>query len=809
MGTKRASRIKAVKQIRTRNSTSRAKAKKSAGRKRPRKHVRDEADEHREDKKDFVQLNIPNAKLLTLSGLKGERFRNQAVRWNYALRNRERWNTQKGSSEKQTRDVSKFARELGLEDEHIARIAAAGIVEIDIPWVEQEDAGDAMLPWDVQFFPWEFMLASVTRELRRGEPLTVVRHLGVDRAAVTTAPQSWLQVISAPGVLASEYDFASERDLLELCVKSFNGDYHVVHDPDASALQSQVGTVKPDVVHLTGFDSHQGLALLEPERDGHIPDGYLVRSATYGPGPIGAKDLARILTSAAGHAPRLISCNIYNSAASIAPHCVAHGAGAAIGFQDWFDDELAELFFSTLYRAWSLADWNIIPAFQYAWRAVRSQGKPLQGSGIILWRDQSILGQPGVAEGSTVDTAQEQIKTEWRKSLQDALTPETVRESLEVDVLPISQLNYSILHNNGPLFERFRIRKKNLQIGAVNGLLVNVELHVGTDSFPFRMQESIGETVSHIDLTEKIRLSLASALSRGIRESIHTSLFVEVMWGETMLYHQTHRVTLLPVDEWRFDAENYRWLPSFVLPRDPAVLRVVDSAQLYLMALRDDATAGFDGYQCVDSAAGMRPDPNDCSMVDMQVRAIWAALLYESPLSYINPPPSFTDSSQRLRTPSDCIDGKRGTCIDLALLLAACLEYVEIYPAIFLLKTHAFPAYWRHDSYHEEFREARLSAVRSSSELAKGQAFASSGQTIGWDFKPSQYREIIGEVQAGRLVPVETTLVTGRGSFADAMANGVQNLASRREFESMLDILLARTDKKASVTPLPTRRGDP
>jgi hypothetical protein len=322
------------------------------------------------------------------------------------------------------------------------------------------------------------------------------------------------------------------------------------------------------------------------------------------------------------------------------------------------------------------------------------------------------------------------------------------------------------------------------------------------------VQTSIGETVPHVDLPDGIRISLASALGRAIRESIHTSLFVEVTWRGTVLYRQTHRVTLLPVDEWRYDLDNYRWLPSFVLPRDPAVLRIVDSAQRYLMALRDDATAGFDGYQAVEVQGNRRPSPEDCGLVDMQVRAIWSALLYESPLSYINPPPVFTDSSQRLRTPSDCVDGKRGTCIDLALLLAACLEYVEIYPAIILLKTHAFPAYWRHDSFHRDFQVARGGGGAMDKVVGGGQSASAPGQTFGWDFQPSQYREIIGEVQAGRLVPIETTLVTGRGSFSDAIADGVQNLASRREFESMLDILLARTDRKSSVTPLPIRRGD-
>lgn len=336
---------------------------------------------------------------------------------------------------------------------------------------------------------------------------------------------------------------------------------------------------------------------------------------------------------------------------------------------------------------------------------------------------------------------------------------------------------------------------------------MSVELYVGNDSYPFRLTTALKDTDTLVDLTPEVRISLASQLSRTIRESIHTNLFVEVTWRDVVLHRSTHRVTLLPVDEWRLDGENARWLPSFVLPRDPAVLRVVDAAQRYLMALRDDATAGFDGYQCVEvPAAGGKVRPEDCTAIDLQVRALWSALLYEMPLSYINPPPSFTEWSQRLRTPSDCIDGRRGTCIDLALLLAACLEYVEIYPVVFLLRTHAFPAYWRYGKFHSDFRNA-LSSTASAP--VKGEPSSASGQRYAWVVERSQYREILGEVQAGRLVPLETTLVTGHGSFAGAIVAGVQNLANRREFESMLDILLARTDETSSVTPLPILRSEP
>ena len=100
-------------------------------------------------------------------------------------------------------------------------------------------------------------------------------------------------------------------------------------------------------------------------------------------------------------------------------------------------------------------------------------------------------------------------------------------------------------------------------------------------------------------------------------------------------------MTLIPVDEWLDDTENNPWLPSFVLPRDPAILKIINSSRRYLIGIMDDPAAGFDGYQ--EEAAG----------VDKQVQAIWTALVNEYRIQYINPPPAYSRQTQRLRTPSD------------------------------------------------------------------------------------------------------------------------------------------------------------
>lgn len=731
-------------------------------------------------------------------------LRATACRWNYALRNRKRWTNRGDASERQQDEVQELVRTFGLEPQMLNRIADAGLVEVSMPFTAEDEG------WEYRIFPWEYILAAATRARRWAldKDFTVVRTL---RRAERTDPRqkpSLLYVESAPArPLSDGYDFSSERAMVRAAAR--HADLRLVElvNPTLGRLTAAVRAERPRIIHLTGFDTHQARTLLAPQAgdagatDASRADGYLLSDGRGGHEEVGALALARALTTA-GTAPELVCCNIFNSAPRTAALCVGFGARAAIGFQDTFDDALAELFFATLYRAWALSSQSTTAAFRYAWQQIRAQGRRITGTGLVLWSADSILAKP--RRGAAQILSVEGITDEWKRRSASPVTAATVRADLAVTAANARELNYSILHNNQPLFEKFTLAKTRDDIGAVDGIHVNVELHAGGDSCPFRMQVSIPATQPSVDVADRIRLSLASTLSRAVRESVHTSLFIDVSYDGVTVFRETRRVTLLPVDEWQDSDANRKWLPSFVLPRDPAVARVIDFAQRYLQALTDDPTAGFDGYQSVEVIEG-RKRQYDCTGVDLQVRAIWSALLYETPLSYINPPPTFTDASQRLRSPSEVIDGHRGTCIDLALLVASCLEYVEIYPTIVLLTDHAFPCYWRAEEYYNEFALARSRAIDPPVSTDTAGA-AGPQQTDSWYFMKAHYREVLAEIVAGRLVPIEATCLCWRNSFAEACQQGSTNLSQRSRFDSMLDIRSARDDDDSPVTPLPILR---
>ena len=59
---------------------------------------------------------------------------------------------------------------------------------------------------------------------------------------------------------------------------------------------------------------------------------------------------------------------------------------------------------------------------------------------------------------------------------------------------------------------------------------------------------------------------------------------------------------------------------------------------------------------------------------------------------------------------------------------------------------------------------------------------------------------IVRLVQNGRLVPLESVALTQRMGFWDAVAQGGEDLRNRRDFQYLIDIMLAR---EADVTPIP------
>jgi hypothetical protein len=754
-----------------------------------------------------------------------------AMQWTYIVRNRLRWSSSPDSIRQHARDAESLLKSLGVEDEALRQLARARIVEVSIPWsgVEADD-------WPARILPWEYVVASGSKTSPNGGPLTVMRHLrrpNEEAKRVTKAHKSVLFVVGAPGPLQDYYKFDTERELVRNNLGAGpkgHCAWNELNNPTVDQLREALQHLKPDIVHFTGIETHHAISMLsqiekekglkvearwdrDPALDPAVKDGYVLKGAVHELTAVDAEAFANILANCDANGvpqpPRLVAFNFYNSAARVAALSVAHGVETAIGFQDSYDDDQAERFFADFYAQLTKTGGASAAPFCHAWERIRELDGHQQATGVVRWSATALTpeelnekvakkpaprtGAAGIVEPATIEP--------------NEIAPGDIDKLIKVTVRVHDEINYSVLHNNKSLFSKFNfmltpqnypeIDKRDAPL-TLHRVTINVSLDVGGGSASYRRTLSVVEGMK--DLSEQIQLPLTSSLTRAVHESIVTSVIVEVAWGQHVLFQDSLRVRLTPVDQWRDSDSDRQWLPSFVFPRDPATSKLVDDAQRYVRVLRDDPASGFDGYQSFVPGPGSPVAAAE--EVDLQVQAVWSAIVHEMRLTYVNPPPGYSSTldSQRLRTPSMIRRYHCGTCIDLALFFAACLELIDVYPVIFLLDGHAFPGYWRSDAYHQEFQQAKAEHIEISATGGAVNAEGVDAQSVAWFFKQDTGEEILSYVRDGKLVPIESVRLTENCGFWEAIDAGLDNLRDHREFQAMVDIKLARDQQ---VTPIP------
>ena len=134
------------------------------------------------------------------------------------------------------------------------------------------------------------------------------------------------------------------------------------------------------------------------------------------------------------------------------------------------------------------------------------------------------------------------------------------------------------------------------------------------------------------------------------------------------------------------------------MPNHPLVNEVISEASVYMQQWT--GSPSFTGYQS--------EDPN---VVKQQAAAVYAALQARS-IAYIVPPASYEKSGQRVRLPYTVLTEKHGTCLDLSLLYASCLEQIGLNPLIVIVKGHAFAGVWLEDETFADCAEDDASAVK-------------------------------------------------------------------------------------------------
>lgn len=231
-----------------------------------------------------------------------------------------------------------------------------------------------------------------------------------------------------------------------------------------------------------------------------------------------------------------------------------------------------------------------------------------------------------------------------------------------------------------------------------------------------------------------------------------------------VLSYKDAEVTVLAANQWRANPPqlSLELLASFVQPNSLAIAQLLVEASDRLQ--EKTGNSALDGYQ-----QGSR------ERVDAIVESIYESMRARD-IRYAEPPASWGLDGQKVRTPSDVLEGRLGTCLDTTVTLAAALEEAGINSTLWLLPGHIFLGYWRDDASLD------------------GPALMDAAEAANY-------------VGIGQIEVVETTFLTGGSTskgFSDARRqHHITTLAGDiSSVRGVADIMQARL---ARIYPLPSR----
>jgi len=325
------------------------------------------------------------------------------------------------------------------------------------------------------------------------------------------------------------------------------------------------------------------------------------------------------------------------------------------------------------------------------------------------------------------------------------------RGKLMLDYLPC--VNYAMMLNDNLAFKKFslkndsdRVTWRDVTISLTGDMVEPCQL-----DFPELRP-------GHIVNFESATLLPIAAKLMALTEAVQTTFTITVKVGQDVALQQSLPVMLMAYDQWHGTTVMPELLASFVTPNHPCIPAICHRASLYLEEV--SGCGDLDEYMSMDT-----------QRIIKQIECVYRALLDEK-IRYSYAPASFEPYGQRLRLVDKILKDKLGNCIELSLLLCACLESIGIRTMMIIYPEHAIMGAW-------------IAPV---------------------DFLPmisDNPNLIINSIDQNQrtLVLLEATALTDGASMVDAVTKGEKYFTQRiDDFEFFLDIHSARLN---GIRPLP------
>lgn len=326
--------------------------------------------------------------------------------------------------------------------------------------------------------------------------------------------------------------------------------------------------------------------------------------------------------------------------------------------------------------------------------------------------------------------------------------------SLEIGYL--HEVNFVLSHGGIPTLYLCRLHNKS------DVAWEDVRLRVEADDF-IKPDEYIIERIGRQSVTEctSLKIEVDPQHLIGITEKIKSNLRLTLSVSGAEQLSVELSLHLMPYDHWLGSKIYPDLLACFVTPNHPALSAVLIEASKFLQKWTGGSSL----------SAYLTQDPN---YVRLQVAAVYEALRSQG-LVYSLCPASFESHGQRIRLVDQVLREKLGTCIDLTLLFASCLEAIGINTLLVLVQGHIFVGAWLESKYH-------------ISTIGDDPSFLLKGTSDG-----------INEI-----VLVEATALTSSEDvgFEDAVQMAKSQICIEGNMRMFIDVYRARL---ADIRPLPQR----
>jgi very-short-patch-repair endonuclease len=245
---------------------------------------------------------------------------------------------------------------------------------------------------------------------------------------------------------------------------------------------------------------------------------------------------------------------------------------------------------------------------------------------------------------------------------------------VELAYLPV--INFSMQQNRVSVIRPFSI--ENLTDNDLNNVHITI---VSEPEFAQATTQLVATIPAKTAINvERLPLTLSTSYFAQLTERLSGNLTLEIASDDNVLFKQLYPVDILAFDQWSGVTILPEMLSAFATPNHPALAPILKRASSILEQWT--GSSALDEYQS--------RNPN---RVRQQMAAVYTAIA-EQNIVYSTIPASFEDYGQRIRLSDAVLAQKMGTCLDMALLYASCLEAIGIHPLIIVIWGHAFAGGW-------------------------------------------------------------------------------------------------------------------